>query len=98
MTLFNVKPIPIIEGNSPSDLYEKFGGIKTWHESYNDIVRELAIKNHITLIDNWNDFITKAGGDSDQKLIQSELIDSSGTHLTPKGSVLIYQDILSAMK
>ena len=99
--------IPIIEGNGkdgyyatrqPSDLYRKFGGIKTWHNSYNDIVRELAIKNHITLIDNWNDFIAKAGSDSDQKLIQSGLIDSSGIHLTPKGSVLIVQNILSAIK
>lgn len=97
--------IPLIEGNGAdgmyyarhdAKLYEKVKGAKAWHDSYNDIIRELAVQNNVKLIDNWKRFIEAAGGVDDKTLISSGLIDNSGTHMTLKGAELIYKEISQA--
>lgn len=94
--------LPLIEGTNHSLFYysiydpkafEKVGGARAWHNSYNEIVRETAKETNVPLIDNWKAFVKEAGGDTDKKLIESGLIDPSGNHMTPKGARLVYHEI-----
>jgi isoamyl acetate esterase len=94
--------LPIIEGNGndglyysrhDKKLYKKYRGARKWHDSYNQIIREIAEQHNLVLIDNWKKFVELAEGANDEKLIKSGLIDSSGTHLSPKGALVIYQSI-----
>lgn len=97
--------LPIVEGNGkdrlyysryPKKLYAHTDGARNWHNSYNDITREVAFKNDVTLIDNWTKMVQFAGGDSDETLLKSGIIDPSGNHMTPKGAELIYLSILES--
>lgn len=97
--------LPIVEGNGhdklyytryPKKLYSHTDGARNWHNSYNDITREIAFKNDITLIDNWTTMVQAAGGDSDELLLKSGIIDPSGNHMTPHGAKLIYESILKS--
>lgn len=93
--------VPMIEGNSEQyyysrhnpEFYNDYGGARNWHNSYNDIVRDLAKSNGIPLIDNWEAFIKAAGGNNDELLINAKLMDDSGTHMTPKGAEILYETI-----
>lgn len=96
--------VPMVEGDNTKyyysrhnpELYAEYGGARNWHDSYNDIVRDLAKKNNLQLIDIWKSFINEAGGNDDQLLIKSELMDDSGTHMTPKGAKLVYETIMQS--
>ncbi|MBS2969779.1 SGNH/GDSL hydrolase family protein [Metabacillus sp. KIGAM252] len=95
--------LPIVEGNGKDKLYysryEKIyydagKGARNWHNSYNEIVREIAKREQLPLIDHWRNMVRAAGGDTDTALIASGLIDPSGNHMTPKGARILYQAIL----
>lgn len=95
--------IPLIEGTNHSLFYystydpkafEQVGGARAWHNSYNEMVRETAKEADVPLIDNWEMFVKEAGGHSDKKLIESRLMDPSGSHMTPKGARLIFHEII----
>ena len=73
--------------------FEKYGGARKWHDSYNDVTRETARELDVPLIDNWKNIVKKAGGATDEKLIHSRFIDPSGNHLTPKGARIIFEGI-----
>ncbi|MDQ0858292.1 SGNH/GDSL hydrolase family protein [Bacillus sp. V2I10] len=97
--------LPIVEGKGndklyytryPKKLYAHTDGARNWHNSYNDITREVAYKNDVTLIDNWTNMVKFAGGDSDEALLNSGIIDPSGNHMTPQGAELIYLSILES--
>ncbi|AZB43703.1 SGNH/GDSL hydrolase family protein [Bacillus sp. FJAT-42376] len=97
--------LPIVEGNGTDKLYysryEKIyydagKGARNWHNSYNDIVRKTAGREHLPLIDHWRNMVRTAGGDTDSDLIASGLIDPSGNHMTPKGSRLLYEAIIES--
>ncbi|MGK9428375.1 SGNH/GDSL hydrolase family protein [Bacillus atrophaeus] len=96
--------IPIIEGNGKhhlfyysrykSSMFQSKGGARKWHNSYNDITREVAKNLNVPLVDNWKNFIKAEGGnETDEALIQSGLIDPSGNHMTPKGARIIFEGI-----
>lgn len=94
--------IPMIEGNGADGyhysrinrtFYAHCGGVKNCINSYNGIVRGIARKRNVQLIDSWEIFVKTAGGDSDGNLIASGLIDSSGVHMTEKGSALLAEEI-----
>lgn len=95
--------LPIIEGSKDKFYYSRHdqslypNGSREWHNSYNDIVRELAKENKVDLIDNWKVFIDNSGN-TDRDLIESDYIDPSGTHLSENGSKLIYKNILSNLR
>jgi len=82
---------PIIEaifyGRYPSmqSLYVAKGGIRWWANSYNEITRKVAKARGIKLIDNYANFVLKSGGSNDEQLSEFGLIDSTGTHMTPRG-------------
>ena len=97
--------LPIVEGNGSDHFYytrykeayyDDVGGARQWHNSYNNIIRELAFKNEIALVDHWSYMVYEAGGDTDEALLKSGIIDPSGNHLTPKGAKLIYENILKS--
>lgn len=66
-------------------LYLEKGGIRNWANSYNEITRKVAKARGVILIDNYANFVLKAGGADDEKLLSADLIDSTGTHMTPRG-------------
>ncbi|SIQ33271.1 Lysophospholipase L1 [Domibacillus enclensis] len=88
---------PVVQGlyykRYDENLYIRYKGARLWHDSYNAIVRKVAKEKKVTLIDNYQNMTKFAGGAADGKLIQSGLIDSSGTHLTPRGAEMIYQSV-----
>lgn len=88
---------PVIQGfyynRYDEKLYKKYRGARLWHDSYNAIVRKVAKEKKVTLIDNYQNIIQAAGGATDRQLSNSSFIDSSGTHLTPKGADMIYQSV-----
>lgn len=65
--------------------YDSVGGVRNWANSYNAIVRKVAKERNVTLVDNYANFVLKAGGATDAQLWASGLIDSTGTHMTPRG-------------
>lgn len=94
--------IPVIQGNSQKEYYYsrydqrpyiKYNGARQWHNSYNAIVRKVAKEKKVTLIDNYAVMTRSMKGITDRKLIDSGWIDSSGTHLTPKGAEVIYSSV-----
>ena len=98
--------LPIIEGNGsdgyyyahhPKSHYHRVGGARSWHDSYNDIVRTIAEKEDIPLVDLWKRIVDVADGDDDQRLIDSGMIDPSGYHLTPKGAELLVNEIIKSV-
>ncbi|MBM7580111.1 SGNH/GDSL hydrolase family protein [Jeotgalibacillus terrae] len=109
----NLKPvlmtvIPLIEGSGEdgyylsrhhSSFFKKISP-REWVNQYNDIVREIAVSERVQLIDIWQHFITIAGEkeDLDTKLVDSRLIDSSGTHLTIEGAKEVYVKINKSLK
>ncbi|MEM1502866.1 GDSL-type esterase/lipase family protein [Domibacillus sp. 8LH] len=88
---------PVVQGvfykRYDEKLYQKYNGARQWNDSYNAIIRKVAKEERVALIDNYQNMNLAAGGATDQKLILSGLIDSSGTHLTPKGADMIYQSV-----
>ncbi|MFN2745244.1 MULTISPECIES: SGNH/GDSL hydrolase family protein [Bacillus] len=102
-----IKPVlmtclPLVEGSGNNIFYysryraasfEKYGGARKWHDSYNEVTRKTARKLDVPLIDNWKSIVDKAGGQTDEHLIKSGYIDPSGNHLTPKGARIIFEDI-----
>ncbi|MCP3761343.1 GDSL-type esterase/lipase family protein [Domibacillus sp. A3M-37] len=88
---------PVIQGlyykRYDERLYTRYNGARQWHDSYNAIIRKVAKEKKVTLIDNYQNMSAAAGGVTDRRLISSGLIDSSGTHLTPKGADMIYQSV-----
>ncbi|MGA5691373.1 SGNH/GDSL hydrolase family protein [Cytobacillus pseudoceanisediminis] len=67
------------------EIYNSKGGVRLWANSYNEITRKVARERGVTLIDNYANFVLKAGGATDAQLWASGLIDSTGTHMTPRG-------------
>ncbi|WP_404404806.1 SGNH/GDSL hydrolase family protein [Jeotgalibacillus malaysiensis] len=94
--------IPLIEGSGGDGYYLSrhhtsfFKDIspRDWVDQYNDIVREISDTERVQLIDVWQYFLKKSGAehdpDPDKYLIQSGMIDSSGTHLTAEGARELY--------
>lgn len=71
-------------------LYANKGGIRTWENSYNDIIRRVAKKHKVQLIDNYKNAVLKAGKATDPMLTQSGLIDPLlGIHWTPRGHLMV---------
>lgn len=97
---------PVIEGNQNGyyyfrhleRLYVKYGGAREWHNSYNDIIRDIAKKNNIELIDNYQNAIELVRGQTDTELVKSGLYDTSGTHLSSKGAHLIYHSLFETLQ
>lgn len=92
--------LPVIESvyyNSQSvknpdieQLYASKGGLQAWEDSYNDIIRRVAKKYKVQLIDNYKNAVIKAGDESEYMLKQSGLIDPLlGIHWTPRGHSLV---------
>lgn len=73
--------------------YLGFNGARAFHDSYNDITREVAAERGVDLVDNYRNIVTEAGGESDLMLKASGLIDGSGTHLTPSGAGVVYRGV-----
>ncbi|MGD7009822.1 SGNH/GDSL hydrolase family protein [Metabacillus sp. 84] len=97
--------LPIAEGNGTDKLYysrydkiyyDAGKGARNWHNSYNDIVREIAGREKVPLIDHWRNMVREAGGDTDKALIASGMIDPSGNHMTPKGARVLYEAIMDS--
>lgn len=97
---------PVIEGHQKGyyyarhteSLYVKHGGVRKWHNSYNEIIRGIAKKKHIILIDNYQNAIAHAKGQTDKDLIHSGLFDKTGTHLSPEGADLIYKSLSKTLQ
>lgn len=71
-------------------LYANKGGIRAWENSYNDIIRSVAKKHKVQLIDNYNNAVLKAGKATDPILTKSGLIDPLlGIHWTPRGHLMV---------
>jgi len=73
--------------------YQAKGSVRTWANSYNDIIRKVAgergTAKKVYLVDHYANAWAKAapgnGGAGDIELAASGLIDSTGTHWTPSG-------------
>lgn len=89
--------IPIIDQYFYKDhnrkLYVSYGGARKWLNSYNDITRRLATEYKVPLVDNFKNFITKAGKDTDTSLIKSGLINESGIHMTQLGAEVVFRGL-----
>ncbi|MFK2827103.1 SGNH/GDSL hydrolase family protein [Bacillus sp. B190/17] len=94
--------IPVIEryyySRNDGNLYSPYGSARRWHDSYNMIVRKIAKEKHVLLVDHYRNITEPMRGVNDQKLIDSGLIDASGTHFTPKGAAFIYRRIHLAVQ
>jgi isoamyl acetate esterase len=98
--------IPIIEGNGNDGYYfsrhkkeeYKINQPKYILNKYNHIVRKIAFKQNVSVVDLYAIFIKKAGGSSDKHLIHSGLLDSSGTHMTPKGAKVVADEVLKKIR
>ena len=94
--------IPMIEGNGsdgyyysrhPYAYYSGHGGANALQNTYNDIIRDIATRDGVILVDQWGAFIKAAGGADDAHLIASGLFDKSGTHMTEKGARLVVEQL-----
>jgi lysophospholipase L1-like esterase len=88
--------IPVQEGlyynkyPEVKQLYANKGGIRSWLNSYNDIIRKVANKEKVYLVDHYANAVLKAGGATDAKLSASGLVDEAiGFHWTPRGHSMI---------
>jgi isoamyl acetate esterase len=81
------------------DYYASVGGAHAWHNSYNEIVRNVSEDMNVTLVDNYKNIMDKIGGTyNDEALKSSGLIQDDGTHLTVLGSDIIYDELKDVMK
>lgn len=85
--------VPVIQTffyeRNDKELYNDKGGVRLWQNSYNEIVRRIAVKENVQLIDNYKNAIYKAGNATDGALNKSGLIDRTGTHWSPRGAEMI---------
>lgn len=71
-------------------LYADKGGLRAWENSYNDIIRRVAKKHKVQLIDNYKNAVLKAGNATDPMLTNSGLVDPLlGIHWTPRGHLMV---------
>ncbi|MEM1503416.1 S-layer homology domain-containing protein [Domibacillus sp. 8LH] len=113
LRLRGIKPVlmtntPVIEsiyydlqldnGYNIKPMYADKGGLRNWIDSYNDIIREVAIKNAVKLVDVNKLLTEKAGGSTDATLLKSELIETkTGIHMTPKANDIVAEAVKDAL-
>lgn len=78
-------------------MYSKYGGAKKLQDRYNDITRNVARKQGVPLVDTYRTFVRFAGGDTDKALINSGLIDPSGTHISQYGADVLYRTVKATL-
>lgn len=74
-------------------LYEKYGGAREFQDKYNDITRKVAKKQGVPLVDTYKVFARYAGNDTDKALVESNLMDKSGTHMSMYGADVLYRAV-----
>lgn len=80
------------------ELYAPKGGIRAWQNSYNEIIREIASQENISLIDNYANAVQKAGGATDTAIAESGLVDPLlGFHWTPRGHLMVEYSVRKAL-
>lgn len=86
------------KGRNVAASYEKLDGVRSWINEYNDIIREVAEKDSLPLVDTYNLLVETAGGATDDKLIESGLLDDeTGIHMTPKANDLVAAEVISSL-
>ncbi len=76
------------------NLYLKYGGAREFQDAYNNITRKVAREKGVPLVDTYKIFIRYAGSTkTDEALIKSNLIDPSGTHMSPYGASVLYKSL-----
>ncbi|RUL51762.1 SGNH/GDSL hydrolase family protein [Lysinibacillus antri] len=89
--------IPVVEQKfyqrHDKQLYSQHKGVRAFQNDYNDIVRKVAKEQNVPLVDIYRTIVEKAHGSSDKSLMSSGLIDQTGTHFTPNGANVIYQEV-----
>jgi lysophospholipase L1-like esterase len=89
--------VPIIEcefyKRHDKNLYLKYGGARAFFDKYNDITRKVAAEQGAGLVDTHATFIRFAGGNTDTHLIESGLMDGTGTHMSMYGADVLYRTL-----
>lgn len=89
--------LPIVEKEyykrHDKDLYLKYGGARQFHDKYNDITRKVAEEQGVSLMDTYKHFLRFSGEATDQALIESKLIDPSGTHMSEYGARVFHSNL-----
>jgi lysophospholipase L1-like esterase len=98
--------IPVIEegkgyfyARHNKNLYLKYGGAREFQDKYNDITRKVARQQGVPLVDTYRTFVQYAGGiETDKALIESNLIDPSGTHMSAYGAEILYRTVKKTLE
>jgi lysophospholipase L1-like esterase len=77
--------------------YAKYGGARAFQDDYNDVTRNVARKKGVALVDTYRTFLRYAGGSSDKSLVKSNLMDSSGTHMSEYGARVLHRTLSSTL-
>ncbi|MCM3788154.1 GDSL-type esterase/lipase family protein [Domibacillus indicus] len=82
------------DGRNVAPLYAKLGGLRSWVNSYNDIIREVGQKLYVPVVDVHNILVAKAGASTDSALIKSGYLDGvTGIHMTPKANDIVAREV-----
>ncbi|WP_050180522.1 GDSL-type esterase/lipase family protein [Domibacillus robiginosus] len=82
------------DGRNVAPLYANKGGLRSWMNSYNDIIREIGPKLYVPVVDVHNILAAKAGASTDAVLIKSGYLDgATGIHMTPKANDIIAAEV-----
>ncbi|WNS79429.1 GDSL-type esterase/lipase family protein [Domibacillus sp. DTU_2020_1001157_1_SI_ALB_TIR_016] len=85
-------------GRTVAPLYANKGGLRSWINSYNDVIRKVAEDRYVPLVDVNNILVAKAGGATDTALIKSGLLDDvTGIHMTPKANDIVAEAVKQAL-
>lgn len=79
-------------------LYAKYGGARKFQDTYNDITRRVARQQGVPLVDTYRTFIHYAGANNDLALVESKLMDKSGTHMSEYGAEVLYRSVNQTLK
>lgn len=90
--------LPVVESlyaerHDPA-LYAKYGGIRAFHDAYNDITRRVAAEQGTGLVDTYAHFVRFAGGSTDELLLARGMYDSTGTHMSAYGADILYRNLV----
>ena len=94
--------LPIIEEEyykrHDKNLYLKYGGARAFHNEYNNITRKVAKEQGVALMDTYHHFLRFSKEETDEALLNSGLIDSSGTHLSMYGAKILHSNLEITLK
>ncbi|MFD1864362.1 SGNH/GDSL hydrolase family protein [Planococcus chinensis] len=93
--------LPIIEQpyykRHNKNLYLKYGGVRAFHDKYNEVTRKVAGQQRVPLMDTYKTFLRFSGEATDTALIESGLIDPSGNHMTPYGAKVFHNNLANVL-